>query len=141
MNSPSLKRVVSIVRWPLGVMVIAFLIIAIGVPLVYQGRVYGGVVAHGVAVGGKSKAQALSAIKAASAKYAAQPIVIQSGNAIVRVSAADIGIAADSEAAVKRAYAYGRSGGGFDQWKAIIRSMLGRTTVVGVVKVNSTKLA
>lgn len=141
MNSPRLKRVVSTLKWPLGVVVVLFLIIAVGVPLFNQGRVYGGVIVHGVAVGGQSKAAALSKVKAADAKAANQPIVIQDNDTIVRVTPADMGITADSEAAIKQAYAYGRSGGGLEQWKAIVRSMLGRKTVIGVVKFDSAKLA
>jgi len=141
MNSPRLKRVVNVVKWPLGVVVIAFLIVAIGLPLMYQGRVYRGVVVHGVNVGGQTKAQALIAVKAADAKYAAQPIVITDGTAVVRVQPADLGLTADSEAAVTQAYKYGRSGGGLQQWKAMVRSMIGRTTTVGMVKINSDKLS
>jgi len=141
MNSPRLKRVVNVVKWPLGVLVIAFLIIAIGLPLMYQGRVYRGVVVHGVNVGGQTKAAALAKVKAADAKYVNEPIVIKSGTATVRVLPGDMGLVPDSEAAVKQAYAYGRSGGGLQQWKAMIRSMLGRTTTVGVVTINPDKLA
>lgn len=141
MNSPRLKRVVSTLKWPLGVMVIFFLIIAVGIPLIYHGRVYRGVVVHGVAVGGQTKAQALSTIKAAQAKYTAQPLVIQSGNSTTRVAPADLGLVADNQAALNQAYAYGRSGGGLQQWQAVVRSLLGRTTVIGVVKIDAAKLA
>ncbi len=141
MNSPRLKRVVNVVKWPLGMVVIAFLIVAIGLPLVYQGRVYRGVVVHGVQVGGQTKAQALRNIKAADAKYVTQPLIITSDSTTTRIVPTDMGLTPDSEAALKRAYAYGRSGGGLEQWKAMVRSMLGRTTTVGVVKINSDKLS
>ena len=141
MNSPRLKRVVNVVKWPLGVVVIAFLIVAIGLPLMYQGRVYRGVVVHGVNVGGQTKAAALAKVKAADAKYATQPIVIKSDSTTVRIVPADLGLTANSEAAIKQAYSYGRSGGGLQQWKAMIRSMMGRTTTVGMVSINSDKLS
>lgn len=141
MNSPRLKRVVNVVKWPLSVLVIAFLIIAVGIPLMYQGRVYRGVVVHGVDVGGKTKAAALSAVKASDAKYVTQPVAINSGSAVVRVSATDLGVTPDSEAAIDQALAYARGGGGMHRWQSIVRSMLGRTTVVGVVKINPDKLA
>ena len=140
MNSPRLKRVVNVVKWPLGVMVVAFLIVAVGLPLVYQGRVYRGVVVHGVNVGGLSKAAAIKSVKAADAKYATQPIVVRNGKTVVRIQPGDMGVVADSEAAVLQAYKYGRSGGGLQQWKTMIRSLLGRTTVVGMVKINPDKL-
>lgn len=141
MNSPRLKRVVNVVKWPLGVIVIAFLIVAVGLPLAFQGRVYPGVVVHGVAVGGQTKAQATKAVKAADTKQAAEPVVITSGKTVVRVAPADIGLVANSDAAITQAYAYGRSGGGLHQWKAMVRSLLGRTTVVGMVTINPDKLA
>lgn len=96
---------------------------------------------HGVDVGGKTKAAALSAVKASDAKYVTQPIAINSGSAIVRVSATDLGVLPNSEAAVNRALAYARGGGGMHRWKSIVRSMLGRTTIVGVVNINPNKLA
>jgi vancomycin resistance protein YoaR len=141
MNSPRLKRVVSVAKWPLGILVIGFLIIAVGVPLVYQGRVYPGVVVHGVAVGGQTKAQARKAVIAADAKYATQPLVITNGTTTVRVQPSDLGVVANSDAAVDQAYKYGRSGGGMNQWRAMIRSLAGRTTTVGMVTINPDKLA
>ena len=141
MNSPRLKRLVSVVRWPLGILVLIFLIVAVGVPLAYQGRVYPGVVVHGVAVGGQSKARALQSVSAADKTFAAQQMVITSGKIITRVLPADLGLSANSDEAVKQAYAYGRSGGGLEQWKSLIRTLLGRTTVIGNIRLNSDKLA
>lgn len=140
MNSPRLKRVVSVVRWPLGVLVIAFLIVAVGLPLMYQGRVYRGVTVLGVNVGGQSKAQALRTIQAARDKYEAEPIVISSTTAVVRMKPADIGVTVNVDQSLRQAYAYGRSGGGLQQWKSMIRSLLGRPTAIGVVTVDSAKL-
>lgn len=141
MNSPRLTRVVNVVRWPLGILVIGFLILAVGLPLMYHGRIYRGVVVHGVNVGGLSQGAALSAVKAADATYATQPMVISDGKTTVRVSPTDMGVTANSEQAVKQALAYGRNGGGLHRWQSIIRSVIGRTTVIGAVKINDAKLA
>lgn len=141
MNSPRLKRVVNVLRWPFFALVIVFLVLAIGMPVVYAGRIYPGVVVHGVAVGGMSKSAALAKVKAADAKYAAEPVIYTSGTAVVRVTPADLGLTANSQAAIVKAQQYGRSGGGFDQWRSVGRALLGRTTVVGEVDISSTKLA
>ena len=141
MNSPRLKRVVNVVRWPLGILVKAFLIIAVGMPLIYQGRIYRGVVVHGVKVGGMNKAQALAAVKTADTTYATKALVIKSGNSVVRASTADLGLTANSQEAVDRALAYGRGAGGFHRWVSIIRTMIGRTTVIGAVDINAQKLS
>ena len=61
LSIPFLGEKVGIHRWGaviagfLGILVIAFLILAVGLPLIYQGRAYPGVIVHGVAIGGKSK--------------------------------------------------------------------------------------
>jgi vancomycin resistance protein YoaR len=141
MNSPQLKRVVNVVKWPVGVVVLGFLIVAVGLPLVYQGRVYRGVVAHGVDVGGMTKNQALSKVKAADAEYATRQLVVVSSAPTVRMLPADMGLTANSQAAVDQAYAYGRSGGGWQQWKAMLRSLVGRTTTVGAVTIDTAKLS
>lgn len=141
MNSPRLKRVVNVVRWPLGILVIAFLILAVGLPLIYHGRIYSGVIVHGVKVGGMTKTKALAVVKEADAKNATQQITVSSGKTVVRVTPTDIGATADSQAAVNQAFAYGRGGGGMHRWKSILRSAMGRTTTVGAVKLDATKLA
>lgn len=140
MNSPRLKRLVSVAKWPLGILVGTFLIIAVGVPLVYQGRVYPGVVVHGASVGGQTKAAALATVKSADAEFARKQIVVVNGKTVTRALPSDLGLTAGSDQAVKQAYAYGRSGGGLQQWKALVRSLLGRTTVVGIVNINAAKL-
>ena len=141
MNSPRLKRVVSVAKWPLGILAIAFMIVAIGLPMLYRGRIYPGVEANGVAVGGKTKAQAQQAIADISAKIAVEPLVIQSGKTTVRVLPSDIGVVANTAGAVTAAYAYGRSGSGLERWKSMVRAVLGKTTQIGAVSVNGDKLA
>lgn len=122
-------------------MVVAFLILAVGLPLMYQGRVYRGVVVHGVNVGGMSESAALAAVKTADAQYAQKSFVISNGKSVVRLTSADLGLTADAATAVDRALAYGRNGGGMHRWKSILRSVAGHTTTVGAVNVDNAKLA
>lgn len=127
-------------RWPLGILIIVFLVLAVGVPLVYAGRVYPGVVVHGVSVGGKSQAQALAAVSTHDKTYASEPIAITSGKTIVRLTPTDLGLTLNSKAAVEQAMEYGREGG-FGRWRSIARALIGRPTTVGMIGINADKLA
>lgn len=129
-------RPISIV---LGLAAVLILLIS-GFSLVYAGKVYPGVMANGVYLGGLSQVEASSAMKTRLDEYGRQLIPVTYGDTTVRLSPENMGVKYDSDQAVKLALSYGRDGDLPQRLKAWIRALAGRATNITIYSYNYAKL-
>jgi vancomycin resistance protein YoaR len=101
-------------------------------------RIYQGVSAGGVALGGLSVAEAEVVLAEAFAAYAAEPLTIEAGDAEFVVSPADAGLSLDAAATVSRAMDWGRAGSFWERSQAWARGLTSGTTLPLVVDIDST---
>ncbi len=129
-----------LVRLPLLVfggsaLLISLLILFIAIhQLTYDGLIYPGVSAYGVALGGMTHDQASAAL-AKQFTYGSKAIfTFRDGDQSWQMNANDLGVSFDSKQVADQAYAVGRSGGLIrglvDQWRAWVNGMAISPTIV-----------
>lgn len=84
----------------------------------YSERVYPGVSVLGVELGGLSRSEAVSAVRAEAAKLQAMPISLQYGDRAKQLRVADLGMSINVPATVETAYSQGRRGSVPTRWAA-----------------------
>ena len=96
----------------------------------YDGKILNNVTIAGVNVGGMTKSQAEDAVKAVTkSTFTEQDMVVQLPDTTLYLSPADTGAQLDVKAAVKAAYAYGRTGTEAEQREAYNNSFTGNHTI------------
>ena len=84
--------------------------LVVGYQLAYGDRVFPGVRVAGVAVGGRTSAEALSMVQARLGEYGASKLTVRQGRNSWQFSADDLGFRFDAEASMVAAMTVGRSG-------------------------------
>lgn len=111
-----------------------------GFNAVYAGKVFPGVSADGVYLGGLSQTDAQKALDKATAQYLGTPFAITYGNANLRLSANQFGVAYDNAAAAKMALEYGRGGGIATRVHSQLRALFARVTNISSYHYDAAKL-
>jgi vancomycin resistance protein YoaR len=108
--------------------------------LVYAGKIYPGVTADGVAVGGLSKHEALARLTEQVKEFKGQVITINYGNTSLTIPVNSLAVEYDLTHAVDLAYDYGRQGGWQDQSVQQIRALAGRPSSFAAYRYDDTRL-
>ncbi len=98
-------------------------------------RIYPGVQAAGVAVGGLTLEEAAAKVAAATQNTPPPRLTLKAGGQTLEVSAAELGWAPDPQATAERAFAVGRS-----RWTERIAALRGQVSVLLVPRINQDKL-
>jgi vancomycin resistance protein YoaR len=122
-----------------GAVVMVGLLLIGGFSLVYAGKVYPGVTANGVYLGGLSRAEASAAIEKRLEEYRRELIPINYEDTTIRLNPDKLAAQYDVAAAVDQALRYGRSEGP-DRWRQWMRTLAGRPTHLAVYTYDKTKL-
>ncbi len=112
-------------RW-LGVLLALAVVLAGSFELAYWGKVYPGVTANGVNLGGMSRVAATAKLKDRLSEFTGGALAIRYGDRTMRIPVNDLGAHYDTATVVNQAYNYGRRGG----WRQLLvehaRALLGR---------------
>jgi vancomycin resistance protein YoaR len=133
------KRLPLIVRFGGGVLVVLILLVA-SFELVYVGKVYPGVSADGVYLGGLSKASAGSALADKVTSFNGLTLPINYGSTTVRIPVNSLGVTYDTSTSATSAYSYGRRGSILQQAKEQARALFGRSTTFDKYSYDETAL-
>lgn len=115
-------------------------LLAAGFALVYSGKVYPGVSADGVYLGGLSRASALNALQSRMDDYDSRVIPITYGDTTLGINAPKLGTKYDLPKAVDLAVSYGRNGNLRHRLAEQLRALVGRATNVAVYSYDDTRL-
>ena len=122
-----MNRVPLIWRLLGGVVVVLILLIA-SFELVYAGKVFPGVSADGVYIGGASRTAATSQLTDHTKDFLGHAIPITYGDTTLRIPVNTLGITYNVDDSVVAAYGYGRRGGFIQQASERLGSLFGRST-------------
>ncbi|MFO0862157.1 MAG: VanW family protein [Candidatus Saccharibacteria bacterium] len=125
----------------LGVILALFVFLIIGLRLAYFGRIYPGVSANGVYLGGLTTADAQKELQKQTTKYADQPQSLSFANKTVTVSANDLGATYNNAVASNQALMIGRGGNIFENISAQVAALVGRQTPIAVVSFDPNKIS
>ena len=102
-------------------------------------RVFEGVAAGGVSLGGLSADDAAAALEEAFVAYAAEPLTIEADGAAFALTPADAGLSLDAAATVSRAMEWGRTGSLWERSQAWARGLTRGVAVPLVVDLDPVK--
>ncbi|HEY6736182.1 MAG TPA: VanW family protein [Candidatus Saccharimonadia bacterium] len=130
-------------RWParvIGTLVVLVVLYAASFELTHINKIYPGVQAEGVDLGGLTQADAQARLEQHAKVFTGQVITITQGTANLRIPVASLAPKYDAAKASALAFQYGRAGN-WQQWLlAKARSALGRTTIISTLQADVTKL-
>lgn len=114
--------------------------LAVGFQFVYAGRVFPGVRAEGVYLGGLTQDQAEKRIASATDHYLGSELPVTYADTTLRLGVKQLSPIYNPTASAEAALAYGRDGSWLDRLHAQARALLGRYTNVSYVKLDATRL-
>lgn len=129
----SLSRGKKILATLLGVGIL-LIITLIALRVAYFGRIYPGVTANGVYLGGLNASEATKELAAQTSKYSNQPIEVIMPQQKISLSANQVGVVYDNSAAVSEAFTVGRQGWPIDRLISQFVGLIGQSP--DIVKVN-----
>jgi vancomycin resistance protein YoaR len=100
----------------------------------YNERVYPGIKVLGTDLGGKSRAEAVAAVSAASSGYPSDHVQVSGENHVWTLAPAELGIAVDAERTVDQALGVGRGGDMRSDAGTILGALSGGKQVAPVLK-------
>ncbi len=129
----SLSRGKKILATLLGVGIL-LIITLIALRVAYFGRIYPGVTANGVYLGGLNASEATKELAAQTSKYSNQPIEVIMPQQKISLSANQVGVVYDNSAAVSEAFTVGRQGWPIDRLISQFVGLIGQSP--DIVRVN-----
>jgi vancomycin resistance protein YoaR len=112
----------------LGTAVVVAIILTASFEFVYAHKIYPGVTADGIYLGGLSKAAAGERVADRLQTFSGEVITISDGDTDLRIPVASLGVSYDAQKVVDLAYDFGRQGNLRTKIHAQARALLGRTT-------------
>jgi vancomycin resistance protein YoaR len=122
-----------------GSFVLVGLLLVGGFSLVYAGKIYPGVTANGVYLGGLTSTEATAALERRIQEYRRELISIDYRDTTIRVNPDKIAADYDVSATIEQALLYGREQGG-RRWHQWLRTLVGRPTRLAVYTYDPGKL-
>lgn len=110
--------------------VLVFLALIVSLRVAYRGRIYPGVTANGVYLGGLTPAEATRELNTQTEKYMSKQIEVMTPQGSQQLTAAQLGVQYDNAAAVQKAVAVGRDGWVLDKVGSQISSLIGQNPPV-----------
>ena len=122
-----------VLRWPwywrlLGAVVVLAVVLVGSFQFAYQGKIYPGVSADGVYLGGLTKQQALTRLNDRISDFSGHAVPISYGDTVLRIPVRSLGVQYDAQAAVDLAYRFGRQGDWEQRTLEQLRALLNRPT-------------
>ena len=114
--------------------------LAAGFQFVYADRVFPGVRAEGIYLGGLTRDQAEKRVTSMTKHYAGTELPVTYAETTLRLNVNQLAPLYSPAASAEAALAYGRDGSWLDRLHAQARALLGRYTNISYVKVDSAKL-
>jgi vancomycin resistance protein YoaR len=128
------------IRRAVGVVLTLAVLYAASFELVHWGKIYPGVTADGLQLGGLTQAAAEKRLSNRATTFSGQVVTITENNTHLRIPVANLAPTYDAAHAAKLAYRYGRDGSFTERLKAHARAALGRHTVITSVKFDTARL-
>jgi vancomycin resistance protein YoaR len=143
--APARKPLAVVRRAPLplrlaGSLVVPAILLAGSFELVYAGKIFPGVSADGVYLGGLSQDEAESRIAARVKEFGEHVVTISNGDTNLRIPVASLNVTYDAGKAAALAYNFGREGGLGAQIHAQARALLGHLTPLAVYTYDDERL-
>jgi vancomycin resistance protein YoaR len=136
---PVLRRAPLLLRWTGGIIVLT-IVLGASFQFVYAGKIYPGVSADGVYLGGLSRAAAEQRIADRVKEFNEHVVTISNGDTNLRIPVASLGLTYDVPQAAKLAYEFGREGGLKTQLHAQLRALLNRGTPLSAYNYDDARL-
>ncbi|MDF2460646.1 MAG: hypothetical protein K0S68_49 [Candidatus Saccharibacteria bacterium] len=114
----------------LGTSFVVLVVLTASFEFVYANKVYPGVTANGVYVGGMSKQEAVKRLAAREESFTGGVVSISHKDTHLRIPVASLGVSYDAAKAVDDAMAYGRRGDWGQKIKEQARALLGQPTAI-----------
>jgi vancomycin resistance protein YoaR len=114
----------------LGASFVILVVLTASFEFVYASKVYPGVTANGVYVGGMSRQEAAKRLADRETSFTGGVVSISHKDTHLRIPVASLGVSYDAAKAVDKAMAYGRSGSLGDKIRDQARALVGRPTAV-----------
>lgn len=125
----------------MSVALVVFILLVVGLRLAYRGRIYPGVSANGVYLGGLTTSEAVSALNKQTTNYLSKPQTVYVEAETFTISAGDLGAEYNNTLAANRAIMIGRDSNIFENLGAQIDAMIGLQQPVTAISFDSTKLS
>lgn len=113
----------------------------IGLRIAYYGRIYPGVSANGVYLGGLKADEAMRELNSQTSNYSARQIEIVAPQAKQTISADQLGVIYNNSAAVSEAMQVGRSGWMIDRFISQFIGLLGLNPTITYISYDTSKLS
>lgn len=113
----------------------------IGLRIAYYGRIYPGVSANGVYLGGLKADEAMRELNSQTSNYSARQVEIVAPQAKQTISADQLGVIYNNSAAVSEAMQVGRSGWMMDRFISQFIGLLGLNPTITFVSYDTSKLS
>lgn len=113
----------------LGVVAVLAIVLIVSFELVYMNKVYPGVSANGVYLGGLTRTEAAAKLAKATDTYKASVLPIATGKSTISIPLKQLDLRYDTTAAA-RAINFGREGTIFQRLHAQLRALVGRSTPI-----------
>ena len=113
----------------LGVTIVVLMVLVVSFELVYSGKIYPGVAANGVYLGGLSQTEAEAKLSLATTAYSTAVLPITYNSSTVRIPLKQLSLSYDAKVATS-AIQFGRTGGFIDKLHAQMRALIGKSTPI-----------
>ncbi len=127
--------------WVAGTALAAVILVALIYNTVYAGKIFPGIRADGVYLGGLSQPEASKMLAKRTRDFSGRPLVIQNASSIWKINLPDLGLQYNTDRAAELAYQYGRRGNVLRRAWTQLRTLATRTTNIAVYSYNSAKLS
>lgn len=112
-----------------------------GFNILYAGKIFPGVRADGVYLGGLSQAEAQKAVQSATSQYVNNPFNITYGQTRLQLAPTQFGVSYNAQSAAAAAMHYGRRGNLTQRLHAQLRALFGRSTMIASYSYDDARLA
>jgi vancomycin resistance protein YoaR len=122
-----------------GVLLLAIFLVG-SFELVYAGKVFPGVSADGVYLGGASQTEATKRLKQKTTEFVGRVVTISHDGTNLRIPVSSLAVTYDTARATKQAYEYGRRGSWVTKAREQLRALLGANTEISTYAFSDSRL-
>jgi len=122
-------------------LVLVLLTLVVVLRVAYRGRIYPGVSANGVYLGGLTHAEAVREMNTQTSEYGERPVDVMTLRGTQQLSATQLGVQYNNALAANDAINVGRSGWPIDKISAQLSSLIGQNPAITEVSYDTTKLS
>lgn len=124
----------------LGIVLVLAILLTVSFQIAYWKKIYPGVTAYGVELGGMSRSAASARLADKISAFSGQALAIQYDNTTLRIPVHDLDVQYQTDKTLDEAYDYGRRGDWLQRAREQVRALLGRPTAFTGFSYNQNKL-